>query len=33
MHVDFWWKRQNERDHYENAEVGGRIILKWVFEK
>jgi hypothetical protein len=33
MHIVFWWKSQKERDHYEDLEVGGRIILKWILEK
>jgi hypothetical protein len=28
MHIGFWWEKQNERDHYEDLDVGGRIILK-----
>jgi hypothetical protein len=28
MHVGLWWKRQKERDHKEDLDVGGRIILK-----
>jgi hypothetical protein len=33
MHLGIWWEHQNERDHYEDAEVGGTIILKWILEK
>jgi hypothetical protein len=29
MHIGFWWERKKERDHYENIDVGGRIILKF----
>jgi hypothetical protein len=29
MHVGFWWEILNERDHYENLDVGGKIILRW----
>jgi hypothetical protein len=30
MHIRYWWKRQKERDQYEDDDVGGRIILKCV---
>jgi hypothetical protein len=33
MHTRFWWESQNEREHYEDLDVGGRIILKWILEK
>jgi hypothetical protein len=23
----FWWENQKERDHYEDLDVGGRILL------
>jgi hypothetical protein len=26
-------KPEGERDHYEDLDVGGRIILKWVYER
>jgi hypothetical protein len=32
MHMGFWWEIQKERDHYEDREVGARIILKWILE-
>jgi hypothetical protein len=30
MHIGFWWKRQKERDHYEDLDIGGRIKLSWI---
>jgi hypothetical protein len=33
MHIGFWWKNQKERDHQEDLDVGGRIILKWILER
>jgi hypothetical protein len=33
MHIGFWWESQKERDHYEDLDVGGRIILRWILEK
>jgi hypothetical protein len=28
MHIGYWWENQKERDHYEDQDVGGWIILK-----
>jgi hypothetical protein len=33
MHTGFWWENQKERYHYEDLDIGGRIILKWTLEK
>jgi hypothetical protein len=33
MRVGFRWESQKERDAKEGLDVGGRIILKWIFEK
>jgi hypothetical protein len=33
VHIEFWWESQNERDHQEDLDIGGRIILKWIFER
>jgi hypothetical protein len=33
MHVRFWWEGQKERDHQEDMDVGGKIILKWILER
>jgi hypothetical protein len=32
MYIGFWWERQKERDHWEDLDVGKRIILKWILE-
>jgi hypothetical protein len=32
MHTGFWWESQNKRDHLEDLDTGGRIILKWILE-
>jgi hypothetical protein len=32
MHTGFWWEGQKERDHYEDLDIGGSIILKWILE-
>jgi hypothetical protein len=33
MHIRSWWKSQKERDHQEDVEVGGRILLQWILKK
>jgi hypothetical protein len=33
MHVGYWWEIQKERDHWEDQDVGGWTILKWVVER
>jgi hypothetical protein len=32
-HIGFWWERQKERDHYEDLDVGARIILKGILQR
>jgi hypothetical protein len=32
MHLGYWWKSEKERDHYEDQDVSGWIILKWILE-
>jgi hypothetical protein len=29
----FWWGSLRERDHWEDPDVDGRIILRWIFRK
>jgi hypothetical protein len=31
--IDYWWELQTERDHYEDQDVGGWIILGWILER
>jgi hypothetical protein len=33
MHIEFWWESQKERDHWEDLDVGEKIILKWASER
>jgi hypothetical protein len=28
IHIGFWWESRKEREHYEDLDVSGRIILK-----
>ena len=29
----FWWGNLRERDHLGDPDVGGRILLRWIFRK
>jgi hypothetical protein len=33
IHVGFWCESQKERDNYVYLDLGGWIILKWIFER
>jgi hypothetical protein len=33
VHAEFWWGTPRERDHLEDPDVDGRIILRWSFRK
>jgi hypothetical protein len=33
MHIGYWLESQRKRDHYEEQDVGGWIILKWILER
>jgi hypothetical protein len=33
MHIGYWWESQKVRDHWEDQDVGGRTILKWILER
>jgi hypothetical protein len=32
MNTGYWWESRKERDQYEDQDVGGWIILKWILE-
>jgi len=32
-YTGFWWGNLRERDHLEDPDVDGRIILRWIFRK
>jgi len=33
VHTGFWWDNLQDRDHFEDQGVEGRVILKWIFKK
>jgi hypothetical protein len=33
MRIGYWWESQKERDHWEDQDVGGWKILKWILGK
>jgi hypothetical protein len=33
MHIAYWWEIQKERDHSEDQDVSGWVILKWILER
>jgi hypothetical protein len=33
MYTGYWWESQMERDHWEDQDVGGQTILKWILDR
>jgi hypothetical protein len=33
IHTGFSWESQKERDHYQDQDIGGWTILKWILER
>jgi hypothetical protein len=33
MGIGYWWESQERIDHWEDQEVGGRIILRYTLER
>jgi hypothetical protein len=32
-HIVYWWESQKEKDHMENQNVGGLLLLGWILER
>jgi hypothetical protein len=32
MHIGYWWESRKEGDHWEDHDIGGWTILKWILE-
>jgi hypothetical protein len=33
MHIGYYWESQKVRDHWEDQDVCGWTILKWILER
>jgi hypothetical protein len=33
VHTGFWWGTLRERDHLEDPDIDGGLILRWIFRK
>jgi len=33
FHAEFWWGNLRERNHLEDLDAEGRMILNWIFKK
>ena len=31
MYIGFWWRNLEEREHLEDPDVDGKIVLRWIF--
>jgi hypothetical protein len=31
--IGYWWESQKEGDHWEDQDVGGWTLLKWILDR
>jgi hypothetical protein len=33
IYIGIWWKIHTERDHWEDIDIAGKILFKWILEE
>jgi hypothetical protein len=33
MHIGYWWESQKVKDHWEDQDVWGWTVLKWISDR
>jgi apolipoprotein N-acyltransferase len=33
VHIGYWWESRKDGNHWEDQDVGGWTILKWILER
>jgi hypothetical protein len=33
IHIGYWWESRKEGEHWEDRDVGGWTILKWILDR
>jgi hypothetical protein len=33
LHIEYWWESRKEGDYWEDQDVGGWTILKWILKR
>jgi hypothetical protein len=33
LHIGYWWESRKEGDHWEDQDVGGWAVLKWMLDR